>query len=149
MKQTLWIIAVGLLLLISPALAAPWGFAAAIAATILGPGHGVPEIVFPKGYLSTPERWLFTVLAGLAVMVSATFVLSRVGIQLDRSAVAVTILSLTTASSIANVVSKWWRHQADEESALGNTWHQPVFFFGTGAVIGAMVAGLVWRIAGI
>ena len=148
-EQALWIAVVCALLLISPTLPAPWGYAAAIAATVLGPGHAVPESVFPAGYLSTPERWLFTVLAGLAVVVLATFVLLKAGVQLDRTVVVMTVLGLTVASSIVGVATRWRRPPANGQSAPLYARRQRLVFFSGGVVIGTLVAGLVWRIAGI
>lgn len=148
-EQALWIALVGVLLLLSTILPTPWGYASAIAATILGPGHGLPEIVFPARYLSTPERWLLTVLAGLAVVVLATFVLLRAEVNLNRTVIVATILGLTVASSIANSAARWRRPPASGPSAPPYRRLQRLIFFGAGVAIGAVVVELAWGIAGI
>jgi hypothetical protein len=146
-EQVIWVLTIAGLLVASPRVPEPIGYGAAMAALLVGPGHGLPDALFRFGYLSTPERWLLTALTSIGLVVVVLYSTLTVSHQLDGRSASIAVLALTIASSLVNVLSAR-THSAPGDANARQSRHRRLAF-ATGIVAGLLIGAIAWRFVGL
>lgn len=92
-------ILVTLLVTLAPQMPSPIGFWFGLAAIGLGPGAGIPRMLFPRGALTPPEELLITLLCGVLLVSGILAVLNSLAVALTAGLVAAVVLTLTYLSN--------------------------------------------------
>lgn len=142
-REAAWIGSVAALLLAARILPDGLSWLSAMAAILTGPGHGFPEALFGRRYLSSPERWLLTVVFSMAIVVAATFMLLQLGFALPRSVLLPLVVALTVVSSLVSVLSSLLRRDLGDGRRSGT---EPVAL-ALGLCIGVAAAAAIWTIS--
>jgi hypothetical protein len=97
MKTRLWLIfrlaLVTTAVLLAPLAPTPFSFWLALAAALLGPGMGIPQLLFPSDMLSLPETVLITGIASSFLETTILAMVNACGVLLSPLLISVAILA--------------------------------------------------------
>ena len=127
--------AITMALALVPVVPSPFSFWLALGAILLGPGWGIPRILFPRGVLTLPETLLIVILMSIFIDVAAFASLNAMGINLSIWVINIIILATTYASTIGAIIRDHSRRKAHISQADEPAWVS----FALGMILGIVV----------
>lgn len=113
---------------------APFGYWCGLAAALLGPGLGVPRLLFPPATLSLPERIFIALLASMFITTAVLSGLNALGVVLTPLVIGTALLVPTYLTSLGGALR--WRGQ----QPISSTTEQPHWLaFGGGMLLAAVM----------
>jgi hypothetical protein len=95
LQLVLQVLLITVAVLIAPLAPPPFSFWLALAAALLGPGMGIPRLLFPAGLLSLPETLLIAGIASLFLETTILAIANVTGMLLSPLVISVAILAPT------------------------------------------------------
>src|SRR5947209_11551409 len=136
---------VTLLVLAAPVSPAPFGFWFALAAALVGPGSGVPSLLFPNGSLTVPEAWFVAVLCAVGIDAALLAGLNALAVPLSPLTVGAAILAPTYALNMLTYARNQHRERMGQSVELaGPDDYVWLFFFG--GVVFVVCAATIARV---
>jgi hypothetical protein len=109
---------VTLAVLLAPLVPPPFSFWLALAAALLGPGMGIPRLLFPAGLLTLPETLLIAGIAGLFLETTILAIVNTSGMLLSPIIISVAILAPTYLFVLAAALRERYYTYADEQATI-------------------------------
>lgn|SRR5262245_58518107 len=147
-RPLIWPALITLAVLLAPLAPLPLNFWLALSAALLGPGLGVPRLLFPKRLLSLPETLLMTCIASMFLESAILAIVNVSGVLLSPIAIGAVILAPTYLLAIAAALRE--RFYAYPDAQVSTQADQPAWLpFCCGVALAAVVAGGVLRLLGV
>jgi hypothetical protein len=126
----------------------PFSFWLALAAALLGPGLGIPRLLFPSGLLSLPETLLITGIASLFLETAILAILNAIGMLLSPLLISVAILAPSYVFVLAAALRQRMYVYAGERD-MGRA-EQPAWLpFCCGVALAAVLTGGAIHMLGV
>ncbi len=139
---------VTLAVLLAPLVPPPFSFWLALAAMLLGPGLGIPRLLFPAGLLTLPETLLIAGIASLFLETAILAILNTIGVLLSPIVLSVAILAPTYLLALAAALRERFYTYADDRDMVQA--EQPAWLpFCCGVALAAVLTGGVIHLLGI
>lgn len=132
-------------------LPSPFDFWLALAVVLIGPGLGIPSILFPRGVLSAPETLFLNILASIFLLVGVLALLNAVNVGLNIAVITLVTLGLTYATFGCAMVRERSRKKAPPEvvDAMRSVDYREWAAFGLGVLSAAAVTIGIIRLLSI
>jgi hypothetical protein len=147
LRIVLQLVLITLAVLLAPLVPTPWSFWLALAAALLGPGMGIPRLLFPAGLLTLPETLLITGIASLFLETTILAIANASGLLLSTLLISAAILAPTYTFVLAAALRVRYVPTSDQAMAQAE---QPAWLpFCCGVALAAVLTGSVFRLLGI
>lgn len=127
------------MLYLLPFISPPFNYWLALVALLIGPGWGIPRILFPGRALSLPERLFITILSSIFIDTATFAILNSLKIPISKLVILIYIISLTYIVTLAATIFRpididLSPSQSDEPAWLS---------FACGVILAALVISVI------
>jgi hypothetical protein len=148
LRIVLQLVLITLAVLLAPLVPTPWSFWLALGAALVGPGMGIPRLLFPAGLLTLPEKLLITGIASLFLETTILAIANTCGILLSPLVISAAILVPCYIFTLAGALRERFYTYA-EDQAMAQV-EQPSWLpFCCGVALAAVATGGVFHLLGI
>jgi hypothetical protein len=137
-----------LMVVVAPLAPAPFSFWLGLAAVLLGPGMGIPRLLFPTGLLTLPEKTLIAGIASVFLTTATLAIVNMFGVLLSPLVISIAILAPTYLLVLAaGLRERFYVYQDVQASAAAD---RPAWLpFCCGVALAAVVTGGLLHMLGI
>jgi hypothetical protein len=148
LQLVLQVVLITLAVLIAPLAPPPFSFWLALAAALLGPGMGIPRLLFPSGLLTLPETLLIVGIASLFLVTTILAIANALGMRLSPLVISLAILAPTYMFVLAAALrERLYVYPTDQAAAATE---RPAWLpFCCGVALAAVLTGGVIHLLGI
>jgi hypothetical protein len=148
LQLVLQVVLITLAVLLAPLAPPPFSFWLALAAALLGPGMGIPRLLFPSGLLTLPETLLIVGIASLFLVTTILAIANAIGMLLSPLVISLAILAPTYLFVLAAALrEQLYVYPTDQ--AVAATERPAWLPFCCGVALAAVLTGGVIHLLGI